>query len=153
VGNGTTFLLYLPVSKESTIELEAVKAEDLVRGGNETILVVEDEDLLLDMVQILLEANGYTVLTAKDGMEAVNVYNQHAHEIALVISDMGLPKLSGDVEFKKLKEINPAVKMVLASGYFEPDIKAILENAGVLGFLQKPYLIEEVLKKVRKALD
>jgi CheY-like chemotaxis protein len=105
------------------------------------------------MVQLLLEAHGYTVLTAKDGMEAVNVYNQHAHEIALVISDMGLPKLSGDGEFKKLKEINPAVRMILASGFFEPDIKAKLEDAGVRGFLQKPYIIEDVLAKIKKALD
>ena len=66
---------------------------------------------------------------------------------------MGLPKLSGESELKKLKEINPAVKMILASGYFEPDIKATLESAGVLGFLQKPYVIEEVLAKIRKALD
>ncbi|MGD0036150.1 MAG: PAS domain S-box protein, partial [Bacteroidota bacterium] len=153
VGSGTTFQLYLPVPKESIPTLETGKAEDLVRGGTETLLVVEDEDLLLDMVQIFLEAHGYTVLTAKDGMEAVNVYNQHVHEIALVISDMGLPKLSGDAEFKKLKEINPAVKMILASGYFEPDIKATLESAGVLGFLQKPYIIEEVLAKIRKTLD
>jgi DNA-binding NtrC family response regulator len=66
---------------------------------------------------------------------------------------MGLPVLSGESEFKKIKEINPSVKMILASGYFEPDIKATLESAGVLGFLQKPYVIEEVLAKIRKALD
>ncbi|MGD1044148.1 MAG: PAS domain S-box protein [Bacteroidota bacterium] len=152
VESGTTFQIYLPVPKESITALEAGKA-GLVPGGTEMLLIVEDEDLLLDMVQILLEAHGYTVLTAKDGMEAVNVYNQHAHEIALVISDMGLPKLSGDGEFKKLKEINPAVKMILASGYFEPNMKATLENAGACGFLQKPYIIEDVLGIIRKTLD
>jgi two-component system, cell cycle sensor histidine kinase and response regulator CckA len=153
VGNGTTFRLYLPVQKESVAAIETGKAEEQVHGGTETLLVVEDEDLLLDMVTILLEAYGYSVLTAKDGIEAVNVYDQHAQEIALVISDMGLPKLSGDGEFKKLKEINPAVKMILASGYFEPETKATLESAGAIGFLQKPYIIEEVLTKIRKALD
>jgi len=153
VGSGTTFRLYLPVVKESSAALESGKEEEQVLGGNETILVVEDEELLLDMVKIFLETHGYTVLTAKDGIEAVNVYSEHIHEIALVISDMGLPKLSGDGEFKKLKEINPTVKMILASGYFEPDIKILLESAGVVGFLQKPYLIEEVLEKIRKALD
>ncbi len=153
VGSGTTFHLYLPVPKESIPTLEAGKEEGLVHGGTETLLIVEDEDLMLDMVQLLLESHGYTVLTAKNGMEAVDIYNQHAHEIALVISDMGLPKLSGEAEFKKLKEINPAVKMILASGYFEPDVKAKLESAGVLGFLQKPYIIEEVLAKIRKVLE
>ncbi len=80
------------------------------------------------MVQILLESNGYTVFTAKDGEEAVQVYQQHANEIALVISDMGLPKLTGVSEFEKMKEINPDVKVIFASGFFEPDMKAALEK-------------------------
>jgi two-component system, cell cycle sensor histidine kinase and response regulator CckA len=70
-----------------------------------------------------------------------------------VISDMGLPKLTGVSEFEQMKGINPAVKIIFASGYFEPDSKAKLENAGAKGFLQKPYVIEEVLSKIRKALD
>jgi PAS domain S-box-containing protein len=153
VGSGTIFRLYLPVPNEIITAVDAVNGKEKVHGGTETILIVEDEDLLLEMIQLLLETHGYTVLTAKDGMEAVNVYTKHAREIALVISDMGLPKLSGEHEFKTIKEINPAVKMILASGYFEPEIKATLESAGVLGFLQKPYVIEEVLAKIRTALD
>jgi PAS domain S-box-containing protein len=151
---GTTFLLYFPIPQESSAALESheqVVAQ--ISGGNETLLLVEDETLLLDMVQIFLESNGYTVFTAKDGEEAVHVYQQHAHEIALVISDMGLPRLTGVSEFEKLKEINPAVKIIFASGYFEPESKAKLENVGAKGFLQKPYVIEEVLLKIRKALD
>jgi PAS domain S-box-containing protein len=151
---GTTFLLYFPVPQESSAALEShEQVVEQISGGNETLLFVEDETLLLDMVQILLESNGYTVFTAKDGEEAVQVYQQHAHEIALVISDMGLPKLTGVSEFEKLKEINPAVKIIFASGYFEPDSKAKLENAGAKGFLQKPYVIDEVLSKIRKVLD
>ncbi|MGA3287848.1 MAG: PAS domain S-box protein [Bacteroidota bacterium] len=151
---GTTFFLYFPVPQESSAALEShEQAVEQISGGNETLLFVEDETLLLDMVQILLESNGYTVFTAKDGEEAVHVYQQHAHEIALVISDMGLPKLTGVSEFEKLKEINPAVKIIFASGYFEPDSKAKLEHEGARGFLQKPYVIEEVLLKIRKALD
>jgi CheY-like chemotaxis protein len=151
---GTTFLLYFPVPQESSAALEShEQVTDQISGGNETLLLVEDETLLLDMVQILLESNGYTVMTAKDGEEAVRVYQQHSHEIALVISDMGLPKLTGVSEFEQMKGINPAVKIIFASGYFEPDSKAKLENAGAKGFLQKPYVIEEVLSKIRKALD
>jgi len=152
--HGTTFHLYFPVPQESSAALESrEQVAEQISGGNETILLVEDETLLLDMVQILLESNGYTVFTAKDGEEAVNVYQQHTHEIALVISDMGLPKLTGVSEFEQMKEINPAVKIIFASGFFEPDSKAKLENAGAKGFLQKPYVIEEVLLKIRKALD
>ena len=151
---GTTFLLYFPVPQESSAVLEShEQVAEQISGGNETLLLVEDETLLLDMVQILLESNGYTVFTAKDGEEAVHIYQQHAHEIALVISDMGLPKLTGVSEFEKLKEINPAVKIIFASGFFEPDMKAALESAGVKGFLQKPYVIDELLSKLRKALD
>ena len=152
--HGTTFLLYFPVPQESSAAPEShEQVTDQISGGNETLLLVEDETLLLDMVQILLESNGYTVMTAKDGEEAVRVYQQHSHEIALVISDMGLPKLTGVSEFEQMKGINPAVKIIFASGYFEPDSKAKLENAGAKGFLQKPYVIEEVLSKIRKALD
>jgi signal transduction histidine kinase/ActR/RegA family two-component response regulator len=151
---GTTFLLYFPVPQEISAAIEPhEQAVEQISGGNETLLLVEDETLLLDMVQILLESNGYTVFTAQDGEEAVLVYQQHAHEIALVISDMGLPKLTGVSEFEKMKEINPAVKIIFASGFFEPESKAKLENAGAKGFLQKPYVIEEVLSKIRKTLD
>jgi two-component system, cell cycle sensor histidine kinase and response regulator CckA len=153
LNHGTTFLLYFPVPPESSEILESHEQEaEKISGGNETLLLVEDEILLLDMLQILLESNGYTVFTAKDGEEAVQVYREHAHEIALVISDMGLPKLTGVFEFEQMKEINPAIRIIFASGFFEPESKARLENAGVKGFLQKPYVIEEVLVKIRKAL-
>ena len=154
LNRGTTFLLYFPVPQESSAVLKSHEEKvEQITGGNETLLLVEDETLLLDMVQILLESNGYTVFTAKDGEEAVQVYQQHAHDIALVISDMGLPKLTGVSEFEKMKEINPDVKIIFASGFFEPDSKVKLEDAGAMGFLQKPYVIEEVLSKIRKVLD
>jgi CheY-like chemotaxis protein len=153
-GKGTIFHLYFPVPQENGNTLEAQTLEETqISGGNETLLFVEDEALLVDMVQILLESNGYSVLTAKDGEEAVHMYQQHAQEISLVISDMGLPKLTGMSEFEKMKEINPHVKIIFASGFFEPDIRATLENAGAKGFLQKPYVIEELLSKIRSTLD
>jgi two-component system, cell cycle sensor histidine kinase and response regulator CckA len=152
--HGTTFTLYFPVPQESSAALKShEQVAEQISGGNETLLLVEDETLLLDMVQILLESNGYTVLIAKDGEEAVQVYQQHVNEIALVISDMGLPKLTGVSEFEKMKGINPNVKVIFASGFFEPDVKAALEIAGAKSFIQKPYVIEEILAKIRKALD
>jgi two-component system, cell cycle sensor histidine kinase and response regulator CckA len=154
IEHGTTFTLYFPVPQGSSTAPKSQEQEiEQISGGNETLLLVEDETLLLDMVQILLETNGYTVLTAKDGEEAVQIYQEHVNEIALVISDMGLPKLTGVSEFEKMKGINPNVKVIFASGYFEPDVKAALDNAGVMSFIQKPYVIEEILSKIRKALD
>jgi two-component system, cell cycle sensor histidine kinase and response regulator CckA len=153
VGTGTCFYLYFPVPAESSESLTSIEqVEETTLGGNESILVVEDEELLLDMVQILLETNGYTVFSAQDGLQALEIFEQHQAEISLVITDMGLPKLTGVDEFEKLKEIDPNVKVVFASGYFEPDIRAKLEEAGAVGFLQKPYVIEQVLTKIREAL-
>jgi two-component system, cell cycle sensor histidine kinase and response regulator CckA len=151
---GTTFRLYFPVPQETKAAQETHdQTTEQISGGNETLLFVEDEPLLLDMVQILLESNGYIVYTAKDGEEAVQVYQEHSSEIALVISDMGLPKLTGISEFEKMKEINPSMKIIFASGYFEPNMKTTLEQAGVKAFLQKPYVIEDILSKIRKTLD
>ena len=153
VGSGTTFRLYLPVPQESNSVSETqIQVTSKALGGTETILLVEDEELLLNMMQILLETYGYNVLIAKDGQEAVEIYAKHTQEIALVITDIGLPRLSGIDELYKLKEINPDVKLIFASGYFEHDAKIKLTSAGAKGFLQKPYVVEEVLMKIREAL-
>jgi two-component system, cell cycle sensor histidine kinase and response regulator CckA len=151
---GTIFTLYFPVPHESTEKLEEqTKGEEESLSGNETILVVEDEVLLLDMIHILLETHGYKVLTAVDGQEAVDLYKEHVSEIALVLTDMGLPKLTGMDEFEKLKAINPNVKLIFASGYIEPEMKTQLIQTGAKDFLQKPYVLTEVLTKIRKALE
>ncbi len=85
-----------------------------IHGGSETILLVEDEILLLEFVRSLLESNGYKVLIASDGQEAIEIYTQYQKDIALVISDTGMPKLGGVDEFKKLRKINPGVKIILS---------------------------------------
>ena len=105
------------------------------------------------MVSFLLESKGYNVLCAHDGLEAVNVYQSHKQKIALVITDMGLPVMTGTDEFKKLKEINPGVKIIFASGYFEPDVKSELLKDGAAGFIQKPYEPSDILRIIRQTLD
>jgi len=151
---GTTFRLFFPVP---TIDEQAFHVQQPVEsfeiGGTETILFVEDEELLVQMVSFLLESKGYKVLCARDGLEAVNVYLSNKQEIALVITDMGLPALTGTDEFKKLKDINPSVKVVFASGYFEPDVKSELLKDGANGFIQKPYEPDDILRIIRQVLD
>jgi PAS domain S-box-containing protein len=153
-GRGTTFRLFFPVPtvNEQTIDTQQ-STESFEIGGIETILFVEDEEMLMQMVSFLLESKGYSVLCARDGLEAVNIYQSHKQEIALVLTDMGLPVLTGSDEFKKLKEINPSVKVVFASGYFEPDVKSELLKDGANGFIQKPYEPDDVLRIIRKVLD
>ncbi|RPI07138.1 MAG: PAS domain S-box protein [Ignavibacteriae bacterium] len=154
LGRGSTFRIYLPVPDSSEdITNNLSELESLVSGGTETILVVEDEELLLNMVNFLLETKGYKVFTAHDGIEAVNIYNEHRMEIDLVISDLGLPGMTGAEVFKKLKQINPEVKITLASGYIDPEIKSELLDAGAKEFIQKPYSPDDILRKVREVLD
>jgi len=153
VGIGTTFSLLLPVEQQEQLfpSSEVLTVEQA--GGTETILIVEDEEMLLEMLRALLESKGYTVISASDGLEAIQVYSERQSDIDLVITDIGLPKLDGISEFWKLKAINPLVKVVLASGFLDPEMKAKLHQAGTRGFVQKPYLPEQILIKIREILD
>jgi CheY-like chemotaxis protein len=153
-GKGTTFNLYFPISEESLRATgKQVKDREEIRGGTETILIVEDEEALLTMLKVILEVKGYHVLTAVDGLEALALYRKHKDEIALVMTDVGLPKISGDQLFFELKKMNPSVRVVLMSGYIDVGIKSEIFQAGVHDFVQKPYDPDEVLKKVRESID
>ncbi|MBX2991192.1 MAG: response regulator [Bacteroidetes bacterium] len=153
-GKGTTFTLYFPVRRED-VEHEA-KAEQMQAdqsSGGETILVVEDEQLLLDLVKGLLESKGYKVLSAVDGLEAINIYSSKKDEIDLVLTDLGLPKIDGWEAFQRMKEINPNVKVVFASGYIDTTLRSNLLRAGAKDLVQKPYLPDEILNRVRELVS
>jgi PAS domain S-box-containing protein len=153
-GHGTTFRLYFPVPRVSEYVISVPSLhESVVVGGTETILFVEDEELLLESVCQLLESKGYKVYTAIDGIEAVKLYEQHKQKIDLVITDMGLPGITGKDVFKKLREMNPSVKVILASGFFEPEIKSEFLKAEANGFIQKPYIPDDILRIIREVLD
>lgn len=154
IGQGSVFQLYLPVPvvpEKNNIPQNAANLK--VFGHSETILLVEDEEFLLETLSYELETSGFSVLTARDGMEAISMYREHQKEISLVFSDMGLPSITGIDEFKKLKEMNPRVKVIFTSGFIEPEIKNELQIAGARGFIQKPYRPEDVLRKIRETID
>lgn len=154
VGKGATFNLYFPVPKEGMqATVEQMEARQAIPGGNETLLVVEDEAAMLAMMKEVLEVNGYRVLAVQDGIQALRVYQKHKDEIALVLTDIGLPKISGDQLFHDLKKLNPSIRVILASGFIEPNTKSEILKAGVRYFIQKPYNLNEVLRAVRKVLD
>jgi PAS domain S-box-containing protein len=154
VGKGTMFLLYLPIPHDPYTKLKTSETENFeAAGGTEGILIVEDEDILRKVLKELLESKGYKIYTAADGLEAVGIYQEHKDEIDLVLTDMGLPKMSGSEVFKKMCEINARAKVLLASGFLEPDTKTEMLKAGAKGFIQKPYKPYEVLKEIRKILD
>ena len=154
VGRGTTFWLYFPIPLASEQSADvSLLTESFVTGGTETVLLVEDEEVLSEIVRLLLESKGYKVHTAKDGNEAINVYELHKQEIDIVLTDMGLPGISGIDVFIKLREINPNVNVIAASGFFEKDMKSKLTAYGAKGFIQKPYTPDVVLKVIRQVLD
>jgi PAS domain S-box-containing protein len=152
-GKGTTFYLYFPVPE--SLEVNQVKSEiqKEIHGGGETILVVEDEEPMRVLLNIFLRSGGYTVLTAADGREAVDMYHKNRKDIKLVLADSGLPMLSGYDVFKKMKSENPELKFILASGFIQPQMKSDILKEGAKYFLQKPYTEAHVLRAVRNVLD
>jgi len=117
-----------------------------------TILLVEDEESLLDVLKLVLEASGYNVLTAADGEEAVVVYAKHGKQISLVLSDMGLPRMGGWDAMLKILEINPRAKVILASGFFESRLREEVVSAGAIDFIQKPYVPEIILQRIEEII-
>jgi len=153
-GKGTTVSFVIPVHSKSQ---QSGKPEheglDDIPGGTETILIIEDEEKLLELMKATLEFKGYSVLTAIDGAEGVEVFAHHRSKIAAIISDLGLPRLGGEDVFKKITALNPKVKVAIVSGYIDPEVKSSLRSAGVTHFIDKPYLPQEVLKMVRELID
>jgi two-component system, cell cycle sensor histidine kinase and response regulator CckA len=116
------------------------------------ILVVEDEVPMLNLLKKILEDAGFRVVTAKDGIEAIDVYSRNQPDVDLVLCDMALPKLGGWTVYLALKERNPQVRMILTSGYLDPKVKSDMVKGGVRDFIPKPYIPETILKSVRQAL-
>jgi len=154
IGKGSTFRIWLPVpeSISNTRELSSQTSED-VPGGSETILLVEDEELLLNLVASVLEEKGYTVLLARDGEEAVRVHRENLGKIDFVITDIGLPKLDGWEASQRMKQIDAKLKVFVASGYLDPVLKSEMLKAGSVVLLRKPYSPNEILRSLRRALE
>jgi DNA-binding NtrC family response regulator len=119
----------------------------------EMILLVEDEPILLELLKAIFEDNGYRVVTATNGEEAVEIFRQKKNEIGVVLSDMGLPKLGGWEMFEELRPIDPNVKVILASGFVDTELREEALKKGAKDFIQKPYVPASILKLIRNVLD
>lgn len=122
-------------------------------GGTETILIIEDEESLSRVLQLILSSKGYNVLTAQDGEEGLEMYRKHQTEIHLVLTDLGLPKVSGEEVVKSIRSINSEAKIIVASGFIDPCLKSELYKMGLKNFIQKPYAPDDVVRAIREALD
>ncbi len=149
-GEGSTFCVYLPASEINPESEETVQTETV--GGQETILLVDDEEVITEVSGRLLEELGYRVLIASSGDEALDVYAENRDEIDLVIMDMIMPGLSGSETFDRLKAIDPAVRVILSSGYSVDGKAQEILDRGVRVFLQKPYRLDDLAQKIREAL-
>jgi two-component system cell cycle sensor histidine kinase/response regulator CckA len=149
-GHGTTFNIYLPASGKAVIEDK--KATETLAMGTETILLVDDEKMVLDVSRKMLEILGYKVYAVGSGQEAVAVYMEKKQEIDLVLLDMIMPGISGGQTFDRIREINPEIKVLLSSGYsINGEAKGIMDR-GCEGFIQKPFQLEKLSRKIREVL-
>lgn len=154
IGIGTTFYVYFPVAVDSqkTIDLPTELLTDLPRG-TETILLVEDEKIISQALAGMISAQGYSVITAEDGLEAVETFQKMKDKIDLVIMDVGLPHLSGWDVYREMKKEKNNIKVIISSGYLDPAIKSEKILAGIKEFISKPYDPNQILRTARKVLD
>jgi signal transduction histidine kinase/ActR/RegA family two-component response regulator len=152
LGKGALFKIYLPATGQVTEEAESEKKEP-PKGGTETILLVDDEKSIRDLAKTILSTFGYTVLTASDGEEALEIYRAEEERIHLIILDLIMPGMGGLRCLEDLLHTDPSVKVVIATGYHPEDSANTLVKGRTKGFIRKPYNMDELLLSVRKALD
>jgi two-component system cell cycle sensor histidine kinase/response regulator CckA len=150
-GQGSTFSIYLPGSEKRV--RKTVKTPKRFIEEGRTVLLVDDEEVILEVGRELLEAMGYGVLIAKDGKKAIDVYRQNRDEIDIVLLDMVMPNMSGGEAYDRMKEINPDIKVLLSSGFsIHGEASKILER-GCNGFIQKPFTMKDLSGKIRDILE
>lgn len=148
-GIGSNFILYLPTyNSEENAEDLYQNQQQILFGKGETILIVDDEQLIQQIAQDILIECGYKVLIASNGEEGVEIYQKHKHRIDLVLLDMVMPKMSGKEAFIQMKKINPNIKVLLSSGFKMDDRVEKVMDLGVCGFIQKPYTLEKLSKMI-----
>ena len=151
-GHGTTFKIYFPRSYESSVVIREEKAKP-VRGGSETLLLVDDAGPLRELTRRLLEDCGYTVLDSGNPLEAIRMAEQYKGALPLLITDVVMPGLSGPALAKRLTATRPEIRVLYASGYNDDAVFPHGELGPNCGFLEKPYTRDDLARKVRELLD
>ena len=152
-GQGTTFKIYLPAVEEIPHAQDQEEAPQPSLHGHETILVVDDDQAVRQVASQMLNRFGYTVITAKTGEEALEIYTAEGNGIHVVVLDIGMPGMGGHKCLRELLKISPAAKVIIASGYSPNGQLQETLAAGATGFVPKPYVSNDLLKAVRRALD
>jgi len=150
-GHGSVFSIYFPAS-EASIQQDPIVSERIVEG-DETILLVDDEEMILDVGVQFLEKLGYTVLEAKGGREAIQIYQENKDIIDMIILDMIMPDMGGSEVYDKIKAIDPEVKVLLSSGYSVEGQATEILKRGCNSFIQKPFNLKSLSGKIREVLN
>ncbi len=153
VDKGTTFNIYLPLTEKNLGRMTAEKAETYRAAGNEHILLVDDEEVVLDLERNVLERLGYRVSTCRNGAEALAVFSEDPKAFNLVITDMNMPNMNGDQLAGKILDIRPDIPIIICTGFSEKIGRDESRAIGVKEFLMKPITISEMSEKVLRVLD
>ena len=145
---GTILKIYLPVTAAAATMTEREAASSSLLEGSGCVLVIDDEFVIQEMVQAVLEETGYTVLCAASGADGIALYEREQSRINVVVLDLVMPDMEGRDVFYRLREINPAVKVLISSGFTKDTNVVKLIEDGAIGFIQKPYRQQELLSKI-----
>lgn len=150
-GKGTRFDIFLPVS----YRLLEKQVEQLRQSlsGQETILVVDDEEHLRLLAKDMLETFGYKVITASNGFEAIETYRERAGEVSIVVLDMIMPGMDGRDLFYEIRKVDPSIPVIIASGYCPAQVVEELSDAGVDGIVSKPYQSDDLASEIRRIIN
>ena len=152
IERGTTFRIYLPASSRTLAADPQPAGEQPVMASSRTVLLVDDEEVVLDVGVRMLQHFGYAVLPAANGHEAMQIYTENKAKIDLVILDMVMPDMGGRVVYDRLKQCNSDVKVLLSSGYSLSGEAAEIMKSGCNGFIQKPFNIKELTAQIDQIL-
>ncbi len=155
VGKGSTFKVLFPATESADADLASQEpsqdAEREWRGAG-TVLIADDEESVINVGKQMLERMGFGVLTAADGLEALDLYREHHDEIVCILLDLTMPRMDGEEAFRAMRQIDPDVSVILCSGYNKQDATQRFVGKGLVGFIQKPYMMAELQEKLQEVI-
>jgi len=151
-GRGTTFKLLLPIGQSSTLMMADEMSESIELFDGGTVLVVDDEETVREMSSAMLEAMGFETMTACNGEEGLALYKKYQRDIVLILTDLTMPRMSGNELFSAIRKINPNCRIILSSGYNSQDAIQQFSGKGLAGFVQKPYTLKVLSNEIKKVL-